>query len=136
MPVLSASGLLGQVETVGASSSVIRLLTDEQSGVSVFIQSSRIEGVLSGSVEGLLYLRYISVDQQVTAGDAVVTSGLGGSYPKGIVVGEVARVTKNDNDLYYTIVVQPITTASMNEEVLVLTGDETSVASSSVTATS
>jgi rod shape-determining protein MreC len=131
MPVLSANGLLGQIEIVGATSSVIRLITDEQSGVSVLIQSSRAGGVLSGSVEGLLYLRYISVDQQVSVGDAVVTSGLGGSYPKGIVVGEVARVTKNDNDLYYTIVVQPITAISMNEEVLVLTGDETSVTGAS-----
>lgn len=133
MPVLSANGLLGQIETVGATSSVVRLITDERSGVSVLIQSSRTQGVLSGSVEGLLYLDYISVEQQVSAGDAVVTSGMGGAYPKGIVVGEIARVTKNDDDLYYQIVVQPITETALNEEVLVLTGDEAQTANADAT---
>lgn len=135
MPILSANGLLGQIETVGATSSVVRLLTDEHSGVSVLIQSNRAEGVLSGSVEGLLYLNYITTDQTVSAGDAVVTSGIGGTHPKGLVVGEVARVSKNEDSVYYTIVVQPITMTSVDEEVLVLTGNETETANAQSTTT-
>ncbi len=59
MPVMSPNGLIGQIESVGPTTSVVRLLTDPTSGVGVIIQSNRYEGVLGGSIERLLYLNYI-----------------------------------------------------------------------------
>ncbi|MDR1713936.1 MAG: rod shape-determining protein MreC, partial [Coriobacteriales bacterium] len=49
MPVMSANGLIGQIESVSPNSSTVRLITDERSGVAVFLQESRAEGILSGS---------------------------------------------------------------------------------------
>jgi rod shape-determining protein MreC len=121
MPVMSADGLIGQVDTVYQTSSSVRLLTDESSGVSVLLQNSRAEGVLSGSAEGLLYLEYIPKDVEVLVGDVVVTSGMGGVYPKGIVVGEVVDVTQEEGRSYQTIVVKSPASAENYEEVLVLT---------------
>jgi rod shape-determining protein MreC len=127
MPVMSANGLLGQIEGVSAFSSTVRLLTDEKSGVSVFIQSNRTEGIVTGSIEGLLYMQYVPLDAEVVVGDVVITSGAGGIYPKGIAIGEVASVTSRPTDTYQTIIVRPVTRVRAYEEVLVLTGNEEEV---------
>lgn len=135
MPVMDDKGLVGQVETTRAGSSTVRLITDAQSGVAAMIQSTRAEGVLTGSLDGLLYLSYIPISQTVIEGDAVITSGSGGIYPRGIVIGEVISVQGKSTDLYYTIVVKPVSSSENYEDVLVLTGRETEV-TSTATATS
>ncbi len=125
MPVMGTSGLIGQTESVTATTATVRLITDEQGAVSVFLQNSRAEGVLTGSADGLLYVEYITTDTEVELGEAVVTSGLGGVYPSGITVGIISRISGEDSDLYRTIVVTPLASFDLNEEVIVLTGDET-----------
>lgn len=127
MPVMSSNGLIGQVESASLYTSQVRLLTDPKSGVSVFLQASRFEGVLKGSFARLLYLDYISLDVEVVPGDVVITSGAGGVYPKGIVIGEVASVTSSPSDVYQTIVVKPSASTKYYEEVLVLTGRQAEV---------
>jgi rod shape-determining protein MreC len=127
MPVMSANGLIGQIESVSPYSSIVRLITDEKSGVSAFLQSSRAEGILSGSIDGILYLNFITLDIPVEPGDTVITSGTGGVYPKGIPVGEVASVDYVDSDVYKTIVIKPIARVSAYEEVLVVTGSEAEI---------
>jgi len=120
MPVMDSNGLLGQVDSVGPTSSVVRLLSDADSGVAALVQSSRVEGVVTGSPEGLLYLRYIPVTETVGVGDVVITSGMGGGFPKGILIGEVVSVDSKPNDLYYTIVVSSVATDDNFEEVYVV----------------
>lgn len=127
MAVMDASGVLGQIETVSANTSVVRLITDESSGVSVTLQDAEEDGILTGSVDGLLYLEYIPISTTVEVGDTVVTSGLGGVYPKGIIVGTVTSVEGSSSDTYHTIIVQPNTVAYTTQEVLVVTGDQTEV---------
>ncbi len=127
MPVLSANGLLGQIESVSQFSSTVRLITDSQSGVAAFLQSSRIEGIVTGSAEGLVYLSYIPLTATVQPGDVVVTSGAGGVYPKGIAIGEVVSVDYSPTDVYQTIIIKPITRVSTYEEVLVLVGNQSEV---------
>jgi rod shape-determining protein MreC len=131
MPVMSANGLLGQIESVSQFSAVVRLITDSQSGVAAFLQSNRAEGIVSGSAEGLIYLHYIPLDVTVTPGDVVITSGAGGVYPKGIAIGEVAGVDYSPADVYQTVIIKPITRVSTYEEVLVLTGNQSEVVISS-----
>jgi rod shape-determining protein MreC len=129
MPVMDANGLIGQIEQVTGSSSTVRLITDAQSGVAALVQSTRVEGIVTGSLEGLLYLSYVPVSTQVTVGDAVITSGSGGVYPRGIVIGTIISVQGDSSALYHTIVVKPVASSDDYEDVLVLTGDETEVSS-------
>jgi rod shape-determining protein MreC len=135
MPVMNSQGLLGQVESTTGSQSTVRLITDPQSSVSVMLQSSRVEGILQGSSDGLLYLNYVSTSEQVSEGDVVITSGTGGVYPKGIMVGEVTSVTDRKNAVYHTIVVTPLAKNEVFEEVLVVVGTQTEVTNSSATPT-
>ena len=133
MPVMDASGLLGQIESVSATSSTVRLITDESSGVSVYLQNAQAEGILTGSVDGTLYIEYVSMSTSVQVGDYVITSGMGGVYPKGIFVGTVTRVEGNATDTYHKIVVAANTVAYTTQEVLVVTGTQTEVQQNSAT---
>lgn len=122
MPVLAAEGVLGQTTDVTAHSAQVRLITDSRSGVAVMVQSNRAEGVAKGSLEGQVTLDFISRETTVRAGDVVVTSGMGGVYPKGLLVGEVTNVTSTPASLYQDIDLSPAANLSGLEEVVVLTG--------------
>lgn len=121
MPVTSSSGVIGQVSAVSATSATVRLISDENSGVSAMVQSSRAQGQLVGSPDGTLRLSLVRTDQQVAVGDMVVTSGLGGVYPKGLPIGTVTNVTKSSGAMYYDITVEALSSADNLEEVLVVT---------------
>lgn len=126
MPVCSSGGVIGQIIEVSATTSTVRLITDEQSGVSAMLQDSRAQGMLQGQADGTLRLSYITADADVKTGDIVITSGLGGVFPKGLPLGTVSSVERASNAVYYTIVVRAASTAENNEEVLVVTsvGDD------------
>ena len=121
MPVTSSAGVVGQIIDAGPTSSTVRLLTDENSSVAAMIQSSRAHGMLNGSVSGELRLELVSTELEVAVGDVVITSGLGGVFPKGLPLGMVTSVEKADGSQYYTIVVEPFAHTNNLEEVLVVT---------------
>lgn len=121
MPVCSSGGVIGQIIEVSANTSTVRLITDDQSGVSAMIQGSRAQGVLQGQADGTLRLEYVVSDAEVATGDIVITSGIGGTFPKGLPLGIVASIDRAPNAVYYTIVVRAASSAESNEEVLVIT---------------
>ena len=121
MPVMASNGVIGQIVECGATSSTVRLLTDENSSVSAMIQSSRAQGMLKGSATGQVTLDMIASDQEVSVGDVVVTSGLGGVFPKGLPLGKVTNVEKAAGSLYLQITVEVFAGTENFEEVLVIT---------------
>lgn len=122
MPVVAAQGLVGQVAVVAAHSSEVRLISDQQSGVAAMIQSSRTPGVVRGSVGGDLSMDFVSRNSLPQAGDVVITSGMGGVYPSGIVVGDVTAVDDRRGELYPRVTVKSRVPIDSIEEVIVLVG--------------
>lgn len=120
MPVMGATGVIGQVVATTPATCDVRLLTDPQSGVSVLVQSSRAEGILRGSVEGTLYLEGIDDTVELKEGDVVITSGLGGGYYRGLVVGMITKIEKRPGSLTRTIVVTPNASFTNISEALVV----------------
>lgn len=120
MAVTGASGLLGRTTDVTAHTARVQLITDQRSGVAAMVQSSRAPGIVSGSLEGNLRMNYVSRETTVRPGDVVVTSGLGGVYPKGLLIGDVVKVHKDPGELYQAIDIRPTAHISGIEEVLVL----------------
>lgn len=120
MPVLGPLGLLGQTVEVSRSSAKVRLITDPRSGVAAMIQATRVEGIVRGSLDGYLSLDFVSVDSTVSAGDVIITSGLGGVYPKGIIIGEVLTAERTPSALQQEIRLTPASDPLALEEVLVL----------------
>lgn len=120
LTVMGASGVVGQVVETTEHTSTVRLLTDPQSGAAALLQSTRAEGVVRGSLEGLLYLENLDADSEVQVGDIVVTSGLGGSYTRGLAIGTVVKVDSRQGDATRRVVVSPTGAAEALEEVLVV----------------
>ena len=121
MPVMASNGVIGQITECGATTSTVRLITDENSSVSAMIQSSRAQGMLVGSATGQLTLDMIATDQTVNVGDVVVTSGLGGVFPKGLPLGKVTNVESAPGSLYLEITVEAFASTENFEEVIVIT---------------
>jgi rod shape-determining protein MreC len=94
------NGLLGRVVAVGANWCRILLVTDVSSSVNALLQSSRASGVASGQAGGSLLMRYIPQGESVLLGDMVLTSGLGGNFPKGLIIGRVSQVRQKDIELF------------------------------------
>lgn len=120
LTVMGATGVIGQVISVSPNSCRVRLLTDPQSGAAAMVQSSRAEGIVRGSLDGLLYLENIGADVNIQVGDVVLTSGLGGSYTPGLVIGTVARVEGSAGNNSRRIVVAPNGPVSLAEEATVV----------------
>jgi rod shape-determining protein MreC len=118
----AAGGLIGQTIDVTAHSAKVRLINDQSSGVAAMIQSNRANGIVRGSIEGGLSLEFVSHETTVRAGDVVITSGMGGVYPKGLVVGEVTKVVNLPSTLYQDLTLLPSANLSGSEEVLILVG--------------
>ena len=121
LPVMGPSGLIGQVVATTKSTCDVRLLQDSQSGVAVIIQSSREEGIVHGSLEGVLYLEDVGDEVDVEQGDVLLTSGLGGGYFRGIMVGTVLKVEGEAAAGSRKIIVEPTGSDRPFEEVYVVT---------------
>ena len=122
MPVVAAQGLVGQVVSVTPYASTVRLITDQQSGVAAMVQSSRTPGIVRGSVSQALTMEYLDRASLPVIGDVVITSGIGGVYPKGIVIGDIIQVDDQRGELHPDIVVRSRVPINEIEEVLVLVG--------------
>lgn len=113
MPVINAYGLLGKVVDTTTFTSTIRLITttDTNNKISVSIVSNneKLHGLINGynHKETTLEVEGISNTKTVRVGDSVYTSGLGGVFPSGILIGTVESITTDSYDLSKIINVKP-----------------------------
>ena len=124
MAVVNGDGLIGYTMTVGKTTSQVITIIDSRAGVSGLIESSREQGIISGTLgiddEPTCRMRYLPDDLVPRPGDTVVTSGIGYPFPKGIPIGEVRESTRyvDDNKRYF--VIEPYVDFQHIEEVIVL----------------
>ena len=124
-PVMSPTGVVGRVFAVGPHAARVQVLLDRDGGAGVLLDRSRVPGVVSGQVSGPeagaedLVLKYVPERADVVVGDVVVTSGLDGIYPKGLVVGRVRFIGKGSS-LFRDIRVEPSARFDRLEELLVV----------------
>jgi len=128
-PVINADGLVGRVSRVGLLSSKVVSIIDTESSVSARLSKTRDLVILRGDAQlrtqGLCRLDYITPDVEVSVGDKVETSGLNSLYPKGIMIGEIIEVVKNEGQFDYYAIVKPSVDFRRLEEVAVIkTGGE------------
>ncbi|HSR46647.1 MAG TPA: rod shape-determining protein MreC [Anaerolineales bacterium] len=121
MPVVTERGLVGRISEVYATVSRVQLITDPTSVVNVRLQTSRADGSLEAQVNGELWVDLIDQSASVTPGELVLTSGLGGSFPADIPVGQVVTVRKRDYELFQQAVIQSSADFETLEIVLVIT---------------
>ena len=119
-PVMVAEGVVGEVVRVGLGGAEVKLMTDPRGGTGALIQQTRDVGVVEGSVTGDLYLRYVPRDSTAKRGDTIVTSGLAGTFPKGLLIGTVRGVADSQSGLYKDIAVRSRVDFRRLERVIVL----------------
>ena len=93
--VLEAHGVIGRIIEVHPDTALVLLLTDADSRVAGLVVRSRETGLLVGRGQAELELAYVDPDADIIEGDAVVTAGLGGPFPKGLPLGTVVRVARD-----------------------------------------
>ncbi|MGD8915960.1 MAG: rod shape-determining protein MreC [Syntrophobacterales bacterium] len=120
MAVVSAEGLVGRVIGVSNHHAKVLLILDGNSAVDAYIQRSRARGVLVGLGLELCLLKYVQRNEDVQVGDKVISSGMGGVFPKGLLVGTVQEVVRGSSGLFQRVEVEPAVNFGRLEEVLVV----------------
>jgi rod shape-determining protein MreC len=118
--VTQGRSLVGTITKAFDDYAWVTLITDPKSAVSALVQESRAEGVVAGNYDGDLVMEFVGQGAAVKDGDFVVTSGVGGGYPAGVVIGRVSNVQKTEQDLFQNVHVDHLASLSELEHVLVL----------------
>ncbi len=124
MPVATPQGLVGRVIAVGTNWAKALLITDPSSSVNGVVQSTRATGLVQGVpgnyVTNDLIIKYVPQGDAIKVGDLILTSGLGGSFPKRIVIGQVTEVRKFDIEQFQEATIHPTVDFTRLEFVLIL----------------
>jgi rod shape-determining protein MreC len=120
MAVIAPAGVVGRVVVPSGRSSKVQLLIDRNAAAGALIERSRAQGLVVGTGDERLRLEYVSEAADVVVGDVVVSSGIDGIYPKGLIIGVVEEVEKN-GPAFKRIIVKPAVDFTALEEVLVVT---------------
>ena len=120
MPVVNAEGVVGRVVSVSFDYSQVLLITDQNSAVDGLVQRSRGRGTLRGRGSSECYFDYVIKTCAIEAGDAIVTSGMGGVFPKGLHLGTVTKIKDARTKLFKDVRVAPAVDFSKLEEVLIV----------------
>ncbi|MCE5281009.1 MAG: rod shape-determining protein MreC [Deltaproteobacteria bacterium] len=126
-PVLADKGVVGRIIETSWHASRVLLLIDENSNIDALIQRSRAQGMLQGAGSSGCNMKYISRVEEVQPGDVVVTAGLAGVFPKGLLLGVVSGVSRKEGGLFQKIEVAPAVDFSRLEEVLALITEQGNV---------
>ena len=119
-PVIHDRGVVGRVVEVSPHYARVLLASDYNSSIDSFIQRSRAVGILSGQNTRPMAMKYVRKDEDVRPGDLVVTSGLGGYFPRGLPLGTVSRINRQNADLFMDVDVIPQVPFDRLEEVMVV----------------
>lgn len=118
--VIHDRGVVGRVVDVTPNYARVLLATDFYSSIDAFIQRTRAVGILSGRGAGPMNLMYVRKDEDVRPGDVVVTSGLDGFFPRGLALGTVSRLNRQNADMFVEVDVTPQVAFDRLEEVMVV----------------
>ncbi len=120
MAVVSPAGVIGQVLKIAPDYATVLLITDYNSAVDCIVERSRAKAIVEGKGENRCQLKYLLRAEEVAVGDVVVTSGLGGNFPKGLMVGEVKKVDKKGHGVFQYAELVPSVDMTRLEEVFVV----------------
>ncbi len=129
-PVIASNNVLvGRIYRVGLTSSVVMPLIDEFSGISAWTMKSEggsavVKGDIEYKKDGLCIMDTVSEDMYMQKGDIIETSGMGGIFPRGILIGEIIEVHKATSVIARYSIVKPFIDFNSLQEVYILKDNE------------
>jgi rod shape-determining protein MreC len=121
MAVVSIDGVVGEVIAVSRDAARVLLISDHNSALDAFDQRSRARGIIAGVVEDGLTMKYVDRSEDVKPGDMIVTSGMDGIFPRGLLVGTVTHVSQEGPGLFLNVEVKAAVDFRELEQVMILT---------------
>ncbi len=122
LPVVAAQGVVGRIIKIAPNSARVLLITDASSAIAALIQRTRTRGVVRGRGDDLS-IEYALRTADIQTGDLLVTSGMGGVFPKGLPLGTIEAVKKDQFGLFQQVKATPAVDFSHLEEVMVIVGE-------------
>ena len=119
-PVITDHGLVGYVYRVTDNYADVLTILDQNNRVDVMVERTRTHGIVEGVFNFKCALKYIMRNEPVEVGDKLITAGVGGIYPKGVKVGMITDITKENFGMTLSIEVVPSVDFDKLEEVLIL----------------
>jgi len=119
-PVVTPAGVVGRVFEVSAAASRVLLLTDANSAVDAIVQRTRAQVLVEGRLGPTCRVLHLARGDEAAPGDRVVTSGLGGVFPKGLFLGEITQVEIHPGQVFHTAELAPSADFARLEEVFVV----------------
>ena len=120
MGVITPDGVVGKILAVYPDTSQVLVLNDKDSGVGALLAATRTQGPVKGTGEPLLEMDYVSSDEKITVGEAILTSGQDRIFPKDLPVGNVVAAQPDPHSPFMSIRVRPAAQLDQLEEVLIL----------------
>lgn len=118
MPVIGAAGVVGRVLRAGHNFADVQLLIDSGFYIDILVQRTRVRGMLHGNLRNCAL--QMTQEAEVRIGDTIITSGMAGSFPKGVPVGHVVRISYETNRVAQRVTVKPWIDHRQLEEVSIL----------------
>jgi rod shape-determining protein MreC len=123
MPVITPDGIVGKIREVSPGTAQVVEINDQTSGAGVILESTRIRGILRGTVAGRVQIGNLTADSRIKPDEHVLTSGGDQVYPRGLAVGTVESVAPDpEHQPYVAITIHPAVDLNRVEEVLVIIG--------------
>jgi rod shape-determining protein MreC len=121
MGVIATGGVVGKLIATSHNASRVMLLNDHNCAVDAFVQRSRARGIVSGVADDGVIMKYIERTADIKVGDTVVTSGLDGVFPRGLLIGSVATIERKGPGLFLNVSIKPAADLRNLEQVLIIT---------------
>ena len=118
--VVFGNALMGRISAIGRSSGRVILITDPASNVPSRLLKSRTQGIVQGTADGTCIMKYVPRQTEINESDEVISSGIGGVFPKSLYVGDVIEVKQKSAKLFKDIKIKPRVAISKIEHVLVI----------------
>jgi rod shape-determining protein MreC len=119
MVVINPYGLVGRIVAVSGRDARVLLITDARSAVDAYVQRTRARAVVVGANSDACEVKYLSVKEEATEGDLLVSSGLGGVFPAGVQLGKITRLEVGSSKLFAKAEMTPSTNLGRIEEVII-----------------
>lgn len=124
-PVITEAGLVGWVSSVSSMYCNVTTILSPETSISAQDSVSRDSGMLQSDLsladEGLVRFSLLGEEPKVQAGDLIVTSGIGGRFPKGLLIGKVAELKNSTTDVSRYATIQPLVDIRNVKDVLIIT---------------
>ncbi|MEA3224043.1 MAG: rod shape-determining protein MreC [Thermodesulfobacteriota bacterium] len=117
MPIVNPGGIVGRVIATSPHTSQVLLITDPNSAIPALIKATRVKGIVKGGGDGILTLEYIRRSENLDLGEEVVTSGLLGIFPKGLKIGYIKEINRDEHKIFAEITLTPSVEINKIEDV-------------------